>query len=56
MGGEVHARSYQVLKRGGLMVCLSAEPFVDRSAEYGVTVKPAPILPRRDILDALLAW
>lgn len=54
MGGEVHDKSYKVLKRGGLMVCLSAEPFTDRSADFGVTVKQAPILPRRDILDALL--
>lgn len=54
MGGEVHDKSYKVLKRGGLMVCLSAEPFIDRGAEHGVTVKQAPILPRRDILDALL--
>lgn len=55
MGGDVHQRSYQVLKRGGMIVCLSAEPFVDQSAEFGVTVKMAPIVPRRDILDALLA-
>lgn len=55
MGGEVHDRSYKVLKRGGLMVCLSAEPYTDRGAEFGVTVMQAPILPRRDILDALLA-
>lgn len=54
MGGEVHDKSYKVLKRGGLMVCLSAESFTDRGAEHGVTVKQAPILPRRDILDALL--
>lgn len=54
MGGDVHARSYQVLKRGGLIVHLMAEPFIDRSAEHGVTVKPAPIVPTRDILDALL--
>jgi NADPH:quinone reductase-like Zn-dependent oxidoreductase len=54
MGGDVHAKSYKVLKRGGLMVCLSAEPFTDRAAEYGVTVTQAPILPRRDILDGLL--
>jgi NADPH:quinone reductase-like Zn-dependent oxidoreductase len=54
MGGEVHERSYRVLKRGGMMVCLMAEPFTDRAAEYGVTVKQAPILPRRDILDGLL--
>lgn len=54
MGGDVHAQSYKVLKRGGLMVCLNAEPFVDRGAEYGVTVKTAPILPRREILEQLL--
>jgi NADPH:quinone reductase-like Zn-dependent oxidoreductase len=54
MGGEVHERSYKVLKRGGLMVCLMAEPFTDRAAEYGVTVKQAPVLPRKDILHALL--
>ncbi len=55
MGGEVHEKSYQVLKRGGLMVCLMAEPYTDRSAEYGVTVKAAPILPRKDILESLVA-
>ena len=54
MGGDVHERSYKVLKRGGLMVCLNAEPFIDRSAEYGVTVKTAPIFPKREILEALL--
>jgi NADPH:quinone reductase-like Zn-dependent oxidoreductase len=55
MGGAVHDKSYAVLRRGGLMVCLSAEPYTDRGPEFGVTVKQAPILPRRDILDALLA-
>jgi NADPH:quinone reductase-like Zn-dependent oxidoreductase len=54
MGGEVHDKSYKVLKRGGLMVCLMAEPFTDRAAEFGVTVTQAPVLPRRDILEALL--
>jgi NADPH:quinone reductase-like Zn-dependent oxidoreductase len=43
-----------VLKRGGQMVCLMAEPFTDRSAEFGVTVTQAPVLPRKDILEALL--
>ncbi len=55
MGGEVHDRSYKVLKRGGLMVCLMAEPYADRSAEFGVTAKGAPILPRKDILESLTA-
>ena len=54
MGGAVHDKSYKVLKRGGLMVCLMAEQFTDRSAEFGVTVTQAPVLPRKDILDALL--
>lgn len=54
MGGDVHDKSYKVLRRGGLMVCLSAEPFTDRAAEYGVTVTQAQVLPRRDILEALL--
>jgi NADPH:quinone reductase-like Zn-dependent oxidoreductase len=36
VGGDTHARSYRVLKRGGTMVCLVAAPFVDRSAEHGV--------------------
>lgn len=55
MGGDVHQRSYHVLKRGGLIVCLNAEPFVDRGAEFGVTVKVAPILPKPSILESLLA-
>jgi NADPH:quinone reductase-like Zn-dependent oxidoreductase len=54
MGGAVHDKSYKVLKRGGLMVCLSAEPFTDRSAEYGVTVTQAPIAPTREMLAAML--
>ena len=55
LGGDVHRRSYAVLKPGGLMVCLSAEPFEDRGAVHGVTVKTAPILPKREILEDLLA-
>jgi NADPH:quinone reductase-like Zn-dependent oxidoreductase len=54
MGGAVHDKSYAILKRGGLMVCLMAEPFTDRSAEFGVTVTQAQVAPRKDILQALL--
>jgi NADPH:quinone reductase-like Zn-dependent oxidoreductase len=54
MGGDIHHRSYEVLKRGGMMVCLDTEPFVNLGAQYGVTVVQAPILPRRDILESLL--
>jgi NADPH:quinone reductase-like Zn-dependent oxidoreductase len=54
MGGDIHDKSYKVLKRGGQMVCLMAEPFTDRAAEFGVTVTQAQVLPRHDILEALL--
>jgi NADPH:quinone reductase-like Zn-dependent oxidoreductase len=54
MGGEIHDKSYGVLKRGGQIVCLMAEPFKDRGAEFGVTVTQAQVLPRRDILESLL--
>lgn len=37
-GGEVHRRSYGVLRRGGRLVFLNAEPIVDQGAEFGVAV------------------
>ncbi|MFT8243247.1 NADP-dependent oxidoreductase [Roseomonas sp. BN140053] len=43
IGGEVHRRSYPVLRRGGCLVYLIAEPIEDRSAEYGVRLVRAPI-------------
>lgn len=45
MGGEVHDRSYAVLRKGGMLVCLTAAPFQDRSAEFGVNVRVAKVLP-----------
>jgi len=54
MGGEVHQRSYPVLKRGGTMACLNAAPFEDRHEAFGVTVKVAQVFPDRAVLDALL--
>jgi NADPH:quinone reductase-like Zn-dependent oxidoreductase len=45
IGGEVHDRSYAVLRQGGTLVCLTAEPFKDRGAEFGVDVKVAKVLP-----------
>lgn len=38
IGGEVHDRSYPVMKRGGRLIYLNALPIVDRGAEFGVTV------------------
>ena len=42
-GGEVHERSYRVLKRGGRLVYLNAAPIEDRGAEHGVIVMNAII-------------
>ncbi len=39
MGGDVHKRSYDVLKKGGIMVCVNAAPFEDQSKKFGVTTK-----------------
>jgi len=55
VGGEVHRRSYPVLRRGGMLVYLIAEPIEDRSAEYGVSVKSAVIHDRIETLEAVLA-
>jgi NADPH:quinone reductase-like Zn-dependent oxidoreductase len=53
IGGEVHARSYAVLKKGGHMVCLIAAPFVNRAEEFGVRVTTARIHDRRPALEAV---
>lgn len=55
VGGEVHRRSYPVLKKGGLMVYLIAEPIQDLSGQYGVTLKRAEIHDRIETLEAVLA-
>jgi NADPH:quinone reductase-like Zn-dependent oxidoreductase len=54
VGGEVHRRSYPVLKRGGTLVYLIAEPFEDEGAKYGVAVKRAVIHDRIETLEAVL--
>ncbi len=43
MGGEVHRRSYEVLKKGGRLVCINAAPIEDLSSQYGVTMKVADV-------------
>ena len=54
MGGEVHDRSYAVLRKGGMLVCLTAAPFQDRSAEFGVNVRVAKVLPDAAALRELV--
>lgn len=55
LGGDVHWRSYLVLRKGGILVCLSAAPYRDRGADYGVTVKLAQVLPDAGVLAKLVA-
>ncbi len=44
IGGDVHARSYRTLKRGGMMVALAAAPIEDQSARYGVKLVVPQVL------------
>jgi NADPH:quinone reductase-like Zn-dependent oxidoreductase len=44
IGGDVHRRSYPVLKRGGTIVALAAAPFEDRSAHFGVKLATPQVL------------
>ena len=55
VGGEVHRRSYRVLRPGGMLVYLIAEPIEDLSAQHGVVLKRAVIHDRIETLEAVLA-
>jgi NADPH:quinone reductase-like Zn-dependent oxidoreductase len=54
MGGEVHRRSYKILKRGGMIVCLAAAPYEDQGARYGVKVEMARVMPDYATLAAVV--
>lgn len=54
IGGDVHARSYATLRRGGRLVTLKALPIVNRGAEHGVDVIAARIDDRSAVLDAVV--
>lgn len=55
VGGETHARSYAMLKPGGRLVWLIAEPFNDRSAEFGISLRQAHIKDDPAILAKVVA-
>jgi NADPH:quinone reductase-like Zn-dependent oxidoreductase len=55
VGGAVHQASYPLLKRGGRLVYLTAEPFQDLSAQYGVSTIKAPIRDRSEVLSEVMA-
>jgi NADPH:quinone reductase-like Zn-dependent oxidoreductase len=44
VGGDVHQRSYPVLKRGGIIVALAAAPFEDQTARWGVKLATPQVL------------
>jgi NADPH:quinone reductase-like Zn-dependent oxidoreductase len=54
IGGEVHRRSYPVLRPGGTMVYLNAAPIEDRGSEFGVRVVMAQVMPDPAALSALV--
>jgi NADPH:quinone reductase-like Zn-dependent oxidoreductase len=53
IGGDVHRRSYAVLRRGGHIICLHAAPIQNQSQDFGVRLNFAPIHDRRYALEAV---
>jgi NADPH:quinone reductase-like Zn-dependent oxidoreductase len=53
VGGEVHRRSYEVLRRGGHLAYLIAAPIMDRAAEYGVRLSRAVVHDDVSVLRAV---
>lgn len=54
IGGDVHARSYKVLRPGGVMACLAAAPYEDQGRAYGVEVRMARVMPSAAALSSLV--
>jgi NADPH:quinone reductase-like Zn-dependent oxidoreductase len=52
IGGEVHARSYATLRRGGCLVYLLAKPIQNRGTEFDVAVRQALVFREVGQLDA----
>ena len=52
-GGEVHRKSYRVLRKGGTLVWITAGPVEDLSARYGVIAVQARVRPDPDGLRRL---
>jgi NADPH:quinone reductase-like Zn-dependent oxidoreductase len=55
VGGDVHDRSYHVLRPGSVLVYLLAEPIEDRSLEYGVDLRQAMIEYNKSVLEKVVA-
>ena len=55
VGGDVHERSCRVLRPGGVMVFLIAEPFEDHSLKYGIELRQAMIEDNKSVLEKVVA-
>lgn len=55
VGGEVHKRSYEVLRAGGHLVCLNAASIRDLSEQFGVKMTVARVYESPDILRRVMA-
>lgn len=55
IGGDTHRRSYSVLRPGGMIVCLNADPIENMSDRFGVRVEFARIADSRPKLEKVLA-
>jgi NADPH:quinone reductase-like Zn-dependent oxidoreductase len=53
LGGDVHRRSYEVLRRDGRLIYLNAEPIENRGSLFGVDVRNAAIGSGGPLLDAV---
>ena len=54
VGGDVHDQSCRALRPEGILVFLIAEPFVDRSAEYGIDLRQAVINDDKLVLEKVI--
>lgn len=52
-GGEVHERSYRVLKPGGKLICFNAAPIEDRGREYRIRVQNVKVDDDHAMLDCV---
>jgi NADPH:quinone reductase-like Zn-dependent oxidoreductase len=53
IGGDVHRRSYQALRRGGRLIYLNAAPIENRGSQFGVDVRNAVVGNGSPLLDAV---
>jgi NADPH:quinone reductase-like Zn-dependent oxidoreductase len=53
LGGDVHRRSFAVLRPGGLLVHINAAPVIGEAPRADVVVKPVTVTGRRPLLERI---